>query len=215
MVAAVSRVATVHYAEIIASISSRSAGPGTRANIDEFGQAVVPATVGTALGALFGNMLAVPVLGVADKVLSTGSTVIPLWIDIAVPALALCATAVTALVPAHRAGRLRTIEALAAGRVSYAGGGRTVQHLLARLPLPRALSLGLASAFSRPLRSATTAAAVVLGTIGVTFGVGLTISLGDVQNGLNRENAGSVLVQPIMQSGTKHPKRTGEAGVPS
>ena len=36
MVAAVSRVAKVHYAEIIASISSKSAGPGTRANIDEF-----------------------------------------------------------------------------------------------------------------------------------------------------------------------------------
>lgn len=36
MVAAVSRVAKVHYAEIVASVSSRSAGPGTRANIDEF-----------------------------------------------------------------------------------------------------------------------------------------------------------------------------------
>ncbi|MDH2435940.1 acetaldehyde dehydrogenase (acetylating) [Pokkaliibacter sp. MBI-7] len=36
MVRAVADVAAVHYAEIIASISSRSAGPGTRANIDEF-----------------------------------------------------------------------------------------------------------------------------------------------------------------------------------
>ncbi|MBQ0747193.1 MAG: acetaldehyde dehydrogenase (acetylating) [Marinobacter sp.] len=36
IVAAVSRVAEVTYAEIIASVSARSAGPGTRANIDEF-----------------------------------------------------------------------------------------------------------------------------------------------------------------------------------
>ena len=36
MVAAVSAITPVAYAEIVASISSRSAGPGTRANIDEF-----------------------------------------------------------------------------------------------------------------------------------------------------------------------------------
>ncbi|MGB3501625.1 MAG: acetaldehyde dehydrogenase (acetylating) [Mesorhizobium sp.] len=36
IVAAVSAVAPVTYAEIVASVSSRSAGPGTRANIDEF-----------------------------------------------------------------------------------------------------------------------------------------------------------------------------------
>ncbi|WP_433794901.1 acetaldehyde dehydrogenase (acetylating) [Actinoplanes sp. CA-252034] len=36
MVHAVSRVTPVGYAEIVATVASRSAGPGTRANIDEF-----------------------------------------------------------------------------------------------------------------------------------------------------------------------------------
>jgi acetaldehyde dehydrogenase len=36
MVAAVTRVTPVPYAEIVSTVASRSAGPGTRANIDEF-----------------------------------------------------------------------------------------------------------------------------------------------------------------------------------
>ncbi|MGW6374429.1 acetaldehyde dehydrogenase (acetylating) [Rhodococcus sp. NPDC055112] len=45
MVAAVSRVVPVAYAEIVASIASKSAGPGTRANIDEFTETTSSAIV--------------------------------------------------------------------------------------------------------------------------------------------------------------------------
>lgn len=45
MVAAVSQVAPVRYAEIVSSVSSRSAGPGTRANIDEFTETTSDALV--------------------------------------------------------------------------------------------------------------------------------------------------------------------------
>ncbi len=45
MVAAVSRIAPVTYAEIVASIAAVSAGPGTRANIDEFTETTAQAIV--------------------------------------------------------------------------------------------------------------------------------------------------------------------------
>ena len=45
IVAAIARVSPVDYAEIVSTLSSKSAGPGTRANIDEFTQTTAQALV--------------------------------------------------------------------------------------------------------------------------------------------------------------------------
>jgi acetaldehyde dehydrogenase len=72
MVAAVSRTTPVAYAEIVASISSKSAGPGTRANIDEFTE-TTSAAIQTVGGAAKGK--AVIVLNPAEPPLVMRDTV--------------------------------------------------------------------------------------------------------------------------------------------
>ncbi|MER5196968.1 FtsX-like permease family protein [Streptomyces sp. NPDC002755] len=158
------------------------------------GQALIPAAVGCALGLVVGNLLAVPVLDEVGEAFDGPSESIPLWIDVAVPAAALALVACAALVPALRAGRLRTVAAITAGRTPGTGRGRLARRLTGRLAVPRAVSLGLAGPFARPARSATTAAAVVFGAAAVTFGVGLALTLGAVQSGRMLDSGGSVVV---------------------
>lgn len=162
------------------------------------GQALIPAGVGTVLGVVLGNLAAVPVLQEESEAFGTATMTIGPWVSVVVPLVALAVVAATAFVPALRAGRLHTVGALSVGRTPVAGRGRTARRLLGRLPLPRPVSLGLANPFTSPSRSATIIAAVALGALGVTFGVGLATSLADIQQGLNRREAGAVVVHARM-----------------
>lgn len=136
-------------------------------------QAMIPATLGVVLGTIFGNLLAVPVLGQAGKQLGAASAAIPLWVSAVVSLGTLLVVGVTASIPALRAGRMPAVQALVVGRAPKAERGRTAQRLASRLPLPRAMSLGLAQPFARPARAVLVGAAVLLGTVSVTFAVGL------------------------------------------
>ncbi len=164
-------------------------------------QALIPALVGTVLGVLAGNAASVVILGKAGKAYGTDASTVPAWVDLTVALVVLAAVVASALAPALRAGRLRTIDALVVGRTPATGRGRVIGERLGRLPLPRHLSLGLASPFRRPARSATMAAAVMLGAVGVTFGVGLAVSLNGVQNAMDMQSSGDVVVQDLGGAG--------------
>lgn len=108
MVAAVNRVAKVLYGEIVASISSKSAGPGTRANIDEFTET---------------TSRAIEVLGGATK----GKAIIVL--NPAEPPLIMRDTVYTLSALAEEAAIAESVERMAAAVQSYVPGYRLKQKV--------------------------------------------------------------------------------------
>jgi len=108
IVAAVSRITPVYYGEIVASIASKSAGPGTRANIDEF-------TETTSMG--------IEKVGGAQK----GKAIIVL--NPAEPPLIMRDTVFTLSAPADREKVRESIHQMVATVQSYVPGYRLHQEV--------------------------------------------------------------------------------------
>ncbi|MFF4253681.1 ABC transporter permease [Streptomyces sp. NPDC001663] len=167
------------------------------------GQALLPAAVGAVLGTVAGHLLAVPLLSETEDAYGTAGLGVEVWVDAAVIGGVLGVVAVTACASAWRAGRLRTVDALAVGRTPAPGRGRRAARLAARLPLPRPVGLGLARPFAHPARSASMVAAVVFGAAAITFTTGLSASLGEVIAAKNH-NAADVTVGEAGPTGGVH-----------
>ncbi|MEU2177638.1 acetaldehyde dehydrogenase (acetylating) [Nocardia sp. NPDC019219] len=111
IVAAISRVTPVAYAEIVASIASKSAGPGTRANIDEFTETTAHA-IESVGGARRGK--AIIILNPADPPLIMRDTVLCL---------------VTAPDPAEREAIRESVERMVSEVAAYVPGYRLKQQV--------------------------------------------------------------------------------------
>jgi acetaldehyde dehydrogenase len=128
VVAAVARVTPVPYAEIVASIASKSAGPGTRANIDEFTE-TTSAAIESVGGA--GRGKAVIILNPAEPPLVMRDTVFCLVTDpdpaVVTESIERMVAEVAAYVPGYRLKRPVQITPVE-DDVRRLAGGRPVTH---------------------------------------------------------------------------------------
>ncbi|MEU3219527.1 acetaldehyde dehydrogenase (acetylating) [Streptomyces sp. NPDC006971] len=133
VVAAVSRVVPVEYAEIVASIASKSAGPGTRANIDEFTE-TTSAAIERVGGARRGK--AIIILNPAEPPLMMRDTVFCL---------------VTAPDPAAQEEIRRSVTKMAADVAAYVPGYRLKQQVqIIEIPEDQPVGTLLADGGTRP-----------------------------------------------------------------
>jgi len=151
------------------------------------GQLLIPAGLGCLLGLPAGVVASQPFL--SDTAHAFG---LPRTFDLAPGAdllglaVILVAVVVTTVLASLRGGRQSAAAAIAAGTAPSSGGGARLARLAGHLPAPRALTFGLGESFARPVRSAMTVAAILIGVATVTFALGLHESLTIVASALTR-----------------------------
>ena len=159
------------------------------------GQLLIPAGFGCLLGLPAGILLSQPFL--SDTAHAFG---LPRAFDLApvVDLLGLAAilmlVIVTTVLASVRAGRQSAAAAIAAGSAPSSGRGARLATLAGGLPIQRALSLGLGESSARPVRSAMTVGAILIGVATVTFALGLHDSLTMVASAVTRDRQVQVQV---------------------
>jgi putative ABC transport system permease protein len=183
----------------IGILKALGATPG-QVVVAHLAQALIPAALGAVLGVVAGNLLVIPVLADTNGIYGTDDSGVAPWLDAVVLVGVLLVVAATAMAASARAGRLRTVEVLAAGHTPRPGRGRWAARLAGRLPLPRPVTVGVAHPFARPVRSLSVVVAIAFGVAAAGVAVGLATSLNRVQAS---QQAGDVQVLPLP------PERTG------
>lgn len=153
-----------------------------------FGQVLLPALAGCLAGIPLGTLASQPFLQATAHALglpSAFTAAVP--VDLLVLAVIGLVATLAALSPSWRAGRLSAVAAITRGAAPAANRAGPVGQAVSRLPLPRAISLGLADILTRPLRSITTTGAILIGVATIVFALSLHLSLGQVAAHLARD----------------------------
>ncbi|HKV30552.1 MAG TPA: FtsX-like permease family protein [Candidatus Dormibacteraeota bacterium] len=159
------------------------------------GQMLIPAIAGCLAGVPLGIVLSQPFLADTAHAFNLPQTfgIAPVTDALGVLAI-LMVVIITTVLASLGAGRMTAATAIATGSAPSAGHGFRLARIAARLALPRALTLGGGDSLARPVRSAMTAAAILIGVATVTFSLGLSRSLADVKSGLSRDQQVQVTV---------------------
>jgi putative ABC transport system permease protein len=181
-------------------------------------QILAPVAAGCLAGIPIGTLAAQPFLRQTAHALNLPApftAVLP--VDVLVLGGVLAAAALSVLVPAWRAGRMSTVAAITTGTAPSQGKATgyalRLGKRLSELPAPRAVSLGVGDALARPLRSATTLGAILIGVAVVVFALSLHLSLQQVAQHLIRDKYVQVTVnRPTGHLGPPGGGKFGPAG---
>lgn len=151
-------------------------------------QLAVPAIAGAVIGTLVGGRWAAVLIKGWDA-----NARVPLWIKLTVPVAVCALVALAGLIAAMRAARLTAVQAIAAGQSPRTTHGSPVSRMVGRLPLPRPVALGIASALSRPGASLATGAVVAAGLVAAELAVGLNSQMFQLVVGATTPQNGAVV----------------------